>query len=304
MKQSLDAIREHFLFAVLVGIAMSLFTGCDKQKSILADCEEYPAGVTTTLVGRTKRGQLYEIGSVVVLYEEHIRESRTSSENVVPIPSVNNFFIQKGYTPKVLGMLTGAERVGYVRIGESTPKVSFNEAYLYVEYIYVGEGVDVVPMLEDLSRVSGVKGADVLPLFKVSDLIFKSQSVDPEGGGNDGVTSVPPALIEVGKTSNGLLYDLGSIVVRYHNKTAVGPRSPVSADRASPEAVRNFFLDRGYDPEKRLVHLYVEVIQIDACADIMALLEDLETIPGVADAQLDMIYTFYDEDPKILKDLE
>ena len=286
VKQSIDAIRELLLFAVLVGIAISMFTGCDKQEpiqeSILADCEEYPAGVTTTLIGRTKHDMLYEIGSVLVLYEDHIRESRTSSENIVPIPSVNNFFIQKGYTPKVLGML------------------DFNE------FISVGEGVDVVPMLEDLSRVSGVIAAGVLPLFKVSDLIYDSQivdSVDPEDG-NNRFTSVPPALIEVGKTSAGLLYDLGSIVIRYHGRIAVAPSSAVSADLASSKAVSNFFLDRGYSPKKRLVHVYVEVIQIDACADIMSLLEDLKTIPGVADAQLDVIHTAYDKEPKILKDLK
>ena len=228
MKQSIDVIREHLLFPVLVGIAISVFTGCDKRESILADCEEYPAGVTTTLIGRTKRDVLYEIGSVLVFYEGHIRESRTSSENVVPIPSVNDFFIKRGYTPKVLGMLENNE------------------------YIYVGEGVDVVPMLEDLSRVSGVIAGDVLGLFKVSDLIYDSQivdSVDPEDGHNR-VTSVPPALIEVGKTSDGLLYDLGSIVVRYHSRIAVAPGSAVSADRASSEAVSNFFLDRGYGRKK------------------------------------------------------
>ena len=273
-----------FLLAVLVGIAISMFTGCDKRKSILADCEEYPPGVTTTLIGRSERNVLYEIGSVVVLYEDHIRESRTSSENVVPIPSVNNFFIKKGYTPKVLGMSSISE------------------------FIYVGEGVDVVPMLEDLSRVSGVVGADAPALFKLSDLIYSSQRSDPEGG-RGGVTSVPAAVIEVGKTSDGLLYDLGSIVVRYHSSIVAGPRSAVSAARASREAVSNFFLDRGYSPEKRLIHLYAEVIQIDACADIMSLLEALETIPGVADAQLDVIYTFndispYPERPKILKILE
>lgn len=280
MKQSIDAIREHFLFAALVGIAISMFTGCDKQESILADCEEYPAGVTTTLIGRTKRGNLYELGSVVVLYEDHIRESRTSSESTIPIPSVNNFFIKKGYTPKVLGML-----------------------YLN-ELIYVGEGVDVVPMLEDLSRVSGVFAADVHHLSKVSDIIYSSQLVDSEGGVGGRAKPVPPALIEVGKTSDGLLYDLGSIVVYYHNRLTVAPGGAVFADRASSEAVTNFFLDRGYSPEKRLVHVYVEVIQIDACADIMSLLEDLKTIPGVADAQLDVIHTYEDilvEEPKILK---
>lgn len=281
MKQSLDAIREHFLFAILVGVAMSLFAGCDKQESILADCETYPPGVTTTLIGRTKRGRFYELGKVLVRYEDHIREARISSasENVVPIPSVNNFFIKKGYTPKVLGY---------------NPNVN--------EVIYVGDGVDVVPMLEDLERVSGVMGADVLLLYRVSDEIYESQTVDDPWDG--GIPSVPRALIEVGKTSDGLLYYLGSIVVRYGNGAVT---LHGNADSASSKAVRNFFLDRGYSPEKRLVHVDVEVIQIDPCADIMTLLEDLKTIPGVADAQLDVLHTF-DEiltgKPKILEVLD
>lgn len=282
MKQRIDAIREHFLFAALVGIAMSLFAGCDKQELILADCETYPPGVTTTLIGRTEWGLFYELGKVLVRYEDHIRESRISSasENVVPIPSVNDFFMKKGYTPKVLWY---------------TPDVSN-------EIIYVGEGVDVMPMLEDLDRVSGVKGVDVLSIYRVSDEIYESQTVDDPWGG--GLPSVPRALIEVGKTSEGLLYYLGAIVVRYHNGAVTFHGNAASA---ASTAVHNFFLDRGYSPEKRLVHVDVEVIQIDPCADIMALLTDLKAIPGVADAQLDVLRTLderYRGELKILEDLE
>lgn len=162
MKQRIDAIRQHFFFAAWVGIAMSLFAGCDKQELILADCDMYPPGVTTTLIGRTKLDQFYELGKVLVRYEDHIREARifSASENVVPIPSVNDFFVKKGYAPKVLWY---------------TPDVSD-------EIIYVGEGVDVLPMLKDLHRVSGVKGATALSIYRVSDEIYQYQSVDEAEG--------------------------------------------------------------------------------------------------------------------------
>lgn len=116
---------------------------------------------------------------------------------------------------------------------------------------------------------------------------------------------MPRTLIEVGKTSEGLLYYLGAIVVRYYNGAVT---LPGNAESAASKAVRNFFLDRGYRPEKRWVHVDVEVIQIDPCADIMALLTDLKTLPGVADAQLDVLRTldkrFRRREPKIIENLD
>ena len=268
------------LFTILLGVAVSIVAGCS-QESILADCEEYPPGIATTLIGRTKQNMLYELGSVLVLYEDQIKERRASSENLIPIPSVNNFFVKKGHTPRVFGTISST---------------SF-------EIIYVGKGVNVMPMLKDLRRVSGVVAAELLPLFRVSGAILSS-GPDPEGGvKRSGGKSVRPALIEVGKTIDGLLYDLGSIVVRYHKRIRVLPGAGISADHASSEAVSNFFIERGYSPEKRLVHPYVEVIHINKCADLIPLLKDLRMTPMVADAQLDVIHTILAEEPKILEDI-
>lgn len=218
-------------------------------------------------------------------YEDHIRERRASSEseNTTPEPSVHNFLVKKGYMPRVLGVLP------------------------FHEIIYIGEDIDTAPMLADLRRVSGVIDAGLLPLYKVSNMILSS-GPDPEGGVKvNGNRQVSVALIEVGKMSNGLLYELGSVIVRYHNRVQEVPGAAVPADRASSKAVSEFFTERGYNPEKRLIQPYVEVVHIDPCADIASLLDELKTVPGVADAQLDIIHTTHyvlAEEPKILGDLK
>ena len=245
------------------------FVACGGDRVITADCDEYPVGVTTTLIGRTKYDTLYEVGTVLVRYEDHIQERRALSDHTVPAPAVNDFFAKKGFTPKVVGML------------------QLNEV------IYIGKDVNAKPMLEDLARLPGVIAADLVPLYSTSNLIIEAQVVTPEGGGGSRrKASTSAALIEVGKMKDGTLYDLGSILVRYQKSIVTVPGTALSADRVSLRAVKTFFSDRGYNIKRRNLHERVEIIYIDVCADLESMLEELKEVPGVTDARLDIIYTF------------
>ena len=245
------------------------FVACGGDRVITADCDEYPVGVTTTLIGRTKYDTLYEVGTVLVRYEDHIQKRRALSDHTVPAPAVNDFFVKKGFTPTVVGMH------------------SLNEV------IYIGKDVNAKPMLEDLARLPGVIAADLPALYSTSNLIIASQVVDPEGGSRR-KASTSAALIEVGKMKDGTLYDLGSILVRYQKSIVTVPGTALSADHVSLRAVETFFSDRGYSIKRKNLHVRIEIIYIDVCADIESMLEELKEVPGVTDARLDIIYTHAD----------
>lgn len=246
------------VFSVLIVVI-----GCDNSPELIT-CSDDLKGLVTARVGRTEYGSFYKLGTVAVRYEK----DKSHTNSVLSVP-VNNFFTKRGYAPKVLDVLFSDYQV-----------------------IHFGEDVDTAPMLRDLNRVAGVKDADLYPLFRMSDLIlFRLYTgVEIEDGEED---IMPKALIEVGKADDGSLYELGSVLIQYHN-SIIPPFDPsVSPNFSSPkEDVHDFLIDKGYESKGDILHVRLEIIYIGECVDAMPILEDLRSLSVVADAHLNTFSLF------------
>lgn len=254
------------LFISILGVIIMLL-GCSERPSNLIDCIEKSEELVTAIIGKTKYGSLYELGVVLVRYDEAVQRLETDVTNRVHVPAVNNFFTEKGHTPRVVGMFFG------------------------FEVINIGEYIDTEPMLEKLKAIPGVANTKLHLLQKTSDIL----SSDDELSDKPIETVVgSKSLIEVGKTEKGLLYELGIVLVQYDESTRT--RNWTDASGVNPrEIVHNFFTEKGYMPKEMGSPLYdFEFIHIGACVDTAPFLEGLKTIPGVIDAQLDVLYNTLD----------
>ena len=257
-------MRAMVLFAVLVGVIVIMFVGCSEQKSILIDCAKHLPRSTTAMIGRTEYGNFYKLGTVAVRYE---REIQNQKNDVLTAP-VKEFFTKRGYAPEALGMLFSDYQV-----------------------IYIGEDIDIAPMLKDLNHVKGVENASLYFLFRVSDLVLSRLYFEAES--EDGVEeTMPKALIEVGKTSDSSLYELGSVLVQYHK--SIIPLSDISIpfDTSSPRAVHDFFVSKGYEPKSENLHVRLEIVRVGECVDTALMLEELRALPGVTNVHLNIFSLF------------
>lgn len=100
-------------------------------------------------VGRLKDGSLYELGVVLVQYDE------MHTANTNPAEAVNTFFHKKGYTLKTMDSVSG---YGY-------------------KVMHVGDCVDTAPMLEELKAISGVADARLNQLHTLLDVLLDKSDV-------------------------------------------------------------------------------------------------------------------------------
>ena len=256
-RNTFTSLRVILFVALFGGVA---YVGCGEQEPILIDCQGQPVESTTAMIGRTEYGLFYRLGTVVINYEEGVVDQL----GWVLTDPVKRFFIQRGYKPEVRGIL-------------------FDK-----HLIYIGDDIDTTPMLKDLNRVKGVEKADIVIVFTLSDLVLSRlyhalevDDTEPE--------TMPRALVKVGKTSDGSLYELGSVLVAYQNSIFDLPDPSTPFDTVSPSLVRDFFLSKGYEPQVESLHVRLQIVRLDECVDTAPMLEALRALPGVADVHLNMI---------------
>jgi hypothetical protein len=242
--------RAVLVFALLSGTIVSLI-GCGQQ-SCLTEAEEL--GLNTVTIGTTRYGDLYEFGVILVRYEY---EQEPVSTTDIPVAAVKDFFLKKGYSPKVIGRASD------------------------LQIVTIGKDTDPSPLLKELKTVPGVNAAELNYLISTAELLVPVSDDLPE------VATVRPTFrtkqIEVFKTEDGFLYEPGVVLVQYNNtitlKSANTTRVPVAA-------VNNFLVNKGYMPRLRGTLPHFEVIEVGKCVDPTPLLEGLKEIPGVVDARL------------------
>ena len=246
----------------MLGVFTILMIGCNNTPELIT-CPGNSEDLVVTRVGRTEYGSFYKLGTVLIRYE-----NRSDANNALTDP-VNNFFVKQGYTPKVSGVLFSDWQV-----------------------VYLDENTDTTPMLKGLNRVVGVEDAELYLVFRASDLILSRLYLEAEIEDDKGET-VPKALIEVGKTSDGSLYELGSVLVQYHKDIVPLSDPSMPSGTSSPKKdVHDFFVSKGYKPENKFLHTKLEVVYVGECVDTALMLEDLRSLPTVADAQLNTFSLF------------
>ena len=179
----------------------------------------------------------------------------------IPFSPVNDFFLKKGYTARVKGFILSGE------------------------VISLGSDVDTYPMLKDLSNIPGVEAYPHV-FFKTSVLLYRSSlDYEPLLSDEDLPPSVRRAIIEVGMLADGTLYELGVVLVKYDEMH--------TANTNSAKAVVTFFRKKGYTPRTMdSVSGYgYKVMHVGDCVDTAPMLEELKTIPSVADARLNQLHT-------------
>ena len=261
-------IRIVVLFAMVFGMVI-VFIGCDAPPAELIACPQGPNGPVTAKVGRTEYGALYELGTVVLEYSKATKK-RTNLTDDVPLAAVNDFLIDKGYMPEVIG------------------------SYFGTEVIYIGDNVDPYPMLKKLERISGVRRAHP-NMFNSTSVLFDISILEEltDGPSEKPKPTTTRAIVEVGKLEDGSLYELGVVLVQYDEaalESINGAREYVTPSKR----VNDFFVSKGYTP-KDMGSIYgVAVIHVGECVDTAPMLEELKTIPGVIDARLEILYTTFE----------
>ena len=109
---------------------------------------------------------------------------------------VNDFFLAKGYTPKVIGSFWSRR----------------------LEVVDIGKDVSPIPLLKELNGISHIKDADLNFFHRTSTLLFTDHFLDEAVPDALRKTSKPrKGFIEVGNR-NGLLYEFGVVLVQYEEK--------------------------------------------------------------------------------------
>ncbi|MDE0317791.1 MAG: hypothetical protein OXM61_23170 [Candidatus Poribacteria bacterium] len=270
------------LLALIFGIVMSL--GCGDVHLCLEE-QNGQDGLVTTTVGMTNNDTLYELGVVLVSYGSNI--SRRSGTIVPPAETaVDNFFIRRGYTPKVIGF----------------------PMYHNFEVIYIGEEVDTLPFLKKLESIPGVNWANTNKYNTTFDLISADYEIISELLVADDDWKEPPrpkkaGLVEVGTTEDGLLYELGTVIVRYNKEVELSLYNVSNSPTVA--AVVDFFIGKRYEPTvKETLYpidynlsghndtfYFFQLIEVGECVDTAPMLAELRAIaiPGVSDVYLNVL---------------
>lgn len=125
-----------FLTFIIVMLSIVMLHGCGKQEkpepsptnNVLPDPDPEEPGLSTPCQPDSN----YECGVILVKYDEE-----TWAQHKSPIPTVNKFLVEKGFTPEVTDVFD----------------------FIRTEVIYVGE-FDVLPIIKKLEEVSGVEYAE------------------------------------------------------------------------------------------------------------------------------------------------
>lgn len=257
-------IRATLFFALLFGMII-IVVGCDETHDetvhFCLGAADEQEGLVTVTVGITEYGLMYELGVVLVDYwSTKISTTKPSKAQI----AVNDFLIKRGYTPRVKGLTSR-----------------------YRELIDIGEGIDPLPLLEKIESIEGVDGAAQNWLVSTSESMeVHMPTYEPE---EEVVPLHKKGLIEIGRTEDGDLYKLGRAIVEY-DEAVLRRRTLVTAP---VPAVYDFFINKGYTPRLVIGNSRSAVIEIGECIDIAPMLDELKSIPGVADAELDIVFPLH-----------
>ncbi|MCG9132081.1 hypothetical protein J5I95_10405 [Candidatus Poribacteria bacterium] len=237
-------------FATIIGLV-----GCGPK---LIDPPDNSGRATTVKVGRTENGLLYEFGVVAVRYDEATQQE-TDLTDGIPSAAVNDFFIKRGYTPKVKGLIIDYEVISF------------------------SSDVDPYPMLEKIRNIPGVVEIDLHVFHKTSELLFAASLDYSEAEEHSDVPSVGRAIVEVGRMKDGALYELGVVLIQYDEMRAT--------EATATKAVNNFLVRKGYAPKTINSFSDFVVIDVGKSVDTTPMLRDIEAIPGVISARLNLLHT-------------
>ncbi|MCY3550926.1 MAG: hypothetical protein OXH39_10755 [Candidatus Poribacteria bacterium] len=244
------------VFVAIFGILIPLI-GCSDSPEMIT-C---PDNLVTAKIGRTKANLLYELGSVLILYETDTRW-KVGLMDRPPAAAVRDFFAKKGYTSTVRGYILG------------------------YEVVYLDSDVDTLPMIDDLMDLPGVEQVYLHFMSKTSELLSALSGVDDEiiVWDDDELPELPfvnNAIIEVGVLEDGSLYEFGTMIVRHDEQYTAAT------------AVNAFFQERGYTPKfTELNSKYRAIlIHVGDCVDTAPMVESLRAIPGVEDVLLNRLHT-------------
>ena len=259
------------IVSIFVMIALS---GCaERTQHLCLEVNDQQGGAVTTTVGVTKHGELYELGIILIKYEDKIPKWSGNPEPHVDV--VNDFFLAKGYTPKVIGSFWSRR----------------------LEVVDIQRDVSPIPLLKGLNGISHIKDADLNFFHRTSTLLFTAHFLDD---------AIPDALrktselrkgfIEVGNR-NGLLYEFGVVLVQYKEKVREKgevfrwSRSGIVTNPTPVSVVNDFFLAKGYTPETIGIFPDLEIIKIAECVDPASEVEDLKALSGVLDVHFNTLYS-------------
>ena len=247
-------IRIIVLFGMIAG-TLNVLVGCGPK---LIDCPDNSGGAATVKVGRTENGLLYEFGVVAVRYDEATQQE-TDLTDGVPSDAVNAFFLENGYTPKVIGLIIDYEVISF------------------------DSDVDPYPMLKKIIDIPGVMEIDLHVFHKTSELLYASSLDYIEEEADRDMPSGRRAIVDVGRMKDGSLYEFGVVLIQYDWMHTTDP-TPV-------KAVNAFFVSKGYTPKILNSFSDFVVIEIGECIDTAPMLKDIEAIPGVISARLNLLHT-------------
>ena len=245
-------IKVAVLFTMMFATVIGL-VGCGPK---LIDCSDNSGGTATVKVGRAENGMLYEFGVVAVRYDEATQQ-KTDLTDGVPSDAVNAFFVESGYTPKVEGLIIDYEVISFDR------------------------DVDPYPMLKKLGNIPGVIETDLHVFHKTSELLYASSLDYIEEDSN--MPSGRRAIVDVGRMEDGSLYEFGVVLIQYDWMQMTDP--------TLVKAVNAFFVSKGYTPKTLNSFSDFVVIEIGECVDTAPMLRDIEAIPGVISARLNLLHT-------------
>lgn len=247
-------IRIIVLFTMMFATVIVL-VGCGPK---LIDCPDNSGGAATVKVGRAENGMLYEFGVVAVRYDEATQQE-TDLTDGVPSDAVNAFFVKSGYTPKVIGLIIDYEVISF------------------------DSDIDPYPMLKKLGKIPGVMETDLHVFHKTSELLYASSLDYIEEEADRDMPSGRRAIVDVGRMEDGSLYEFGVVLIQYDWMHTTDP-TPV-------KAVNAFFVGKGYTPKILNSFSDFVVIEIGECVDTAPMLKDIEAIPGVIRARLNLLHT-------------
>ena len=247
-------IKVIVLFTMIFGTAIIL-VGCAPK---LIDYPDNSGGPATAKVGRTEDGLLYEFGVVSLRYDE-LTQQETDLTDDIPLAAVNAFFVKRGYTPSVKGFFIDYEVVSF------------------------SSDVDPYPMMKEIADIPGVVEVDLHVFHKTSELLYASSLDYIEEEWDNDIPSVGRAIVEVGRMKDGSLYEFGVVLIQYDEISTTVP--------ALVKRVNNFFVGKEYTPKTVDSFSNFVVIDVGDCVDTAPMLGDIEEIPGVISARLNLLHT-------------
>ena len=242
---------------VLLTISV-LIIGCEQH--LLKNMKTGDVNRSTKVIGigESRPGVLYAFGTIIVQYDKETWQ-QVENEKHIPIASVNDFLVNKGYTPKVRG--------------RSSAKL--------LEIIDIEKHVDPSSLLGELHTIPGVVSVELNRLNEQVALLTRGGL--PRGPMEPKIRPLTPD--KVGEI-DGKLFELGVVLITYDYAVSLTPAG------APVNAVFQLLFDKGYEPIEKdlLLPIRIQVIDISEHSNPLPLFEALMSINGVVSIQLNILH--------------